>query len=177
MKLLWISIILTGTLFSSSIIVPENFKANFTQKITNPDKQVIHYTGSVQFSDEIMLKWIYREPTQKEVCTNGVNITVVDHDLEQVSYYVMEKSFNIVKILSTAKPYKETKTVLIAEYEGRQYTLQIDAKKRLSRIAFYDELENEVLIIFEKMHYGKGKLPVKDLTCEAPESYDVVGEE
>lgn len=176
MKQIWMLLLLSGTLAASPISVPDNFKAEFNQRITNPDKKVIHYTGTVRFSDERMLKWTYKEPTQKEVCSNGENVTVVDHDLEQVSYYLIEKGFDLAKILKSAKPYKETKTVFIAKYEGKNYTIQLDAKERLWRVAYYDDLENEVLIIFENMHYGKGKLPIKSLLCEAPESYDVIGE-
>ena len=177
MKHFWISLLLSGSLFGSSITVPENFKADFTQQITNPDKKVIHYKGSVRFSKDHMLKWTYLEPTHKEVCTNRGNVTVVDHDLEQISYYLIEKGFDIEKILDCAKPYKETKTVFIAEYEERQYTLQVDKYHRLWRIAYFDDLENEVLIIFENMRYGKGKLPMKSLQCPAPSSYDVIGDE
>lgn len=176
MKRIWTLLILSGTLAASPISVPDNFKSDFNQRITNPDKKVIHYKGTVLFSDEKMLKWIYQEPTQKEVCSNGENVTVVDHDLEQVSYYLIEKGFDLAKILNSAKPYKETKTVFIAKYEGKNYTIQLDAKQRLWRVAYYDDLENEVLIIFENMRYGKGKLPIKSLLCEAPESYDVIGE-
>lgn len=176
MKRLWMLLIVSGTLMASPISVPENFKAAFTQRITNPDKKVIHYKGTVRFSGPKMLKWVYQEPTQKEVCSNGGNVTVVDHDLEQVSYYLIEKGFDLAGILKSAKPYKETKTVFIAKYQGRNYTIQIDAEKRLSRVAYYDDLENEVLIIFENMHYGKGKLPLRSLLCEAPGSYDVIGE-
>ncbi|MDD2451406.1 LolA-like outer membrane lipoprotein chaperone [Sulfurovum sp.] len=176
MKRLWTLMILSGILAASPISIPENFKAAFTQRITNPDKKVIHYKGTIRFSGPKMLKWVYQEPTQKEVCSNGENVTVVDHDLEQVSYYLIEKGFDLAEILKTAKPYKETKTVFIAKYQGRDYTIQVDAKKRLSRVAYYDDLENEVLIIFEKMQYGKGKLPFESMLCEAPASYDVIGE-
>jgi len=176
MKRLWMLLILSGTLAASPISVPDNFRAAFTQRITNPDKKVIHYKGTVRFSDKKLLKWVYREPTRKEVCSNGENVTVVDHDLEQVSYYLIEKGFDLAEILKKAKPYKETKTVFIAKYQGRDYTIQLDAKKRLWRVAYYDDLENEVLIIFEKMQYGKGKLPFESLLCEAPASYDVIGE-
>jgi outer membrane lipoprotein carrier protein len=176
MKRIWTLLILSGALIASPISVPDNFKADFKQRITNPDKKVIHYRGTVRFSDEKMLKWVYREPTQKEVCSNGENVTVVDHDLEQVSYYLIEKGFDLAKILKSAKPYKKTKTVFIAKYEGKNYTIQLDGKQRLWRVAYYDDLDNEVLIIFENMRYGKGKLPIKSLLCEAPESYDVIGE-
>ena len=176
MKRLLTIMILSGALVASPISVPENFKADFEQRITNPDKKVIHYKGTVRFSNEKMLKWIYEEPTRKEVCSNGENVTVVDHDLEQVSYYLIEKGFDLAEILKSAKPYKDTKTVYIAKYAGKSYTIQLDAKNRLWRVAYYDDLENEVLIIFEKMRYGQGKLSLTSLLCEAPESYDVIGE-
>ena len=176
MKRIWTLLILSGALIASPISLPANFKADFKPRITHPDKKEIHYRGTVRFSDEKMLKWVYREPTQKEVCSNGENVTVVDHDLEQVSYYLIEKGFDLAKILKSAKPYKKTKTVFIAKYEGKNYTIQLDGNQRLWRVAYYDDLDNEVLIIFEHMRYGKGKLPIKSLLCEAPESYDVIGE-
>jgi len=176
MKRLWIMMILSGILAASPISIPEHFKAEFTQRITNPDKKVIQYKGTVEFLGPKMLKWVYQEPTQKEVCSNGENVTVVDHDLEQVSYYLIEKGFDLAKILKTAKPYKESKTVFIATYQGKHYTIEVDDKKRLSRVVFYDDLENEVWIIFEGMQYGKHKQPRESLLCKAPASYDVVGE-
>ena len=88
MKHIWTLLAFSSVLFSSAITLPDNFKATFEQKITNPEKKVIHYRGSIRFSDKKMIKWIYTEPTKKEVCTNGANITIVDHDLEQVSYYL-----------------------------------------------------------------------------------------
>jgi outer membrane lipoprotein carrier protein len=176
MRHFWALLALSTMLFSSAITLPDNFKASFEQKITNPDKKVILYRGTIQFSDKQMIKWAYTEPTKKEVCTNGRNITIVDHDLEQVSYYLTYKGFDLAKVLSGAKPYKDMKTVYIAKYNGKAYTIQVDNKRRLWRIAYYDDLDNEVLIIFENMRYGKGKLPLKGLLCDAPSSYDVIEE-
>jgi len=90
--------------FSASITLPENFQAKFTQKITNPKKKVINYSGKVSFSDKVLLKWEYVKPTKKEVCTNGHDLRVVDHDLEQVSNYRINKGFDLSKILKKAKP-------------------------------------------------------------------------
>jgi len=176
MRYFWALLALSTVLFSSAITLPDNFKASFEQTITNPDKKVIHYRGDIRFSNKKMIKWTYTEPTKKEVCTNGFDITIVDHDLEQVSYYLATKGFDLAKILSEAKPYKNMKTVYIAKYSGKEYTIQVDNKRQLWRIAYYDDLDNEVLIIFEDMHYGKGKLPVKSLVCKVPSSYDVIEE-
>ena len=40
-------------LHAGSINIPQNFQANFTQKITNPKKKVINYSGKVYFSDGV----------------------------------------------------------------------------------------------------------------------------
>lgn len=176
MKQVLVLLALSSLLAASSITLPDHFTAKFRQKITNPDKKVIHYQGTVRFSGKNMLKWEYKIPTHKEVCSNGKNLTVIDHDLEQVSFYVADQGFDLAKILAKAKPYKETKTVFTAMYEGKQYTVQVDAKRQLSRVAYYDDLENEVLIIFEEMNYGKGSLPIETMLCRAPEEYDRIEE-
>jgi outer membrane lipoprotein carrier protein len=174
MRLLWIGLLSVSTLFATPIVLPENFQADFIQKITNAKKKSITYSGKVRFSDRNLLKWEYLKPTKKEVCTDGFELLVVDHDLEQVSFYLINKAFNLPAILKKAKPFKDKKTVFIAKYEGREYTLQIDRKGRLSRVAYYDDLENTVLIIFDKMKYGKGKLKPESMKCNYPENYDVI---
>ncbi len=174
MKLLWIGLLSISTLFATPIILPDSFQANFTQKITNTKNKSIHYSGKVRFSDQILLKWEYLKPTKKEVCTDGYELLVVDHDLEQVSNYYINKGFNLTVILNKAKPYKDKKTIFTAEYEGVVYTIQVDSKGRLSRVAYFDDLDNTVLIIFEKMKYGKGKLKLKSMQCDYPKNYDMI---
>jgi outer membrane lipoprotein carrier protein len=112
--------------FANPIVLPENFTANFTQMITNPKKKVINYSGKVRFSDKTLLKWEYLEPTKKEVCTNGLELLVVDHDLEQVSNYLINKGFNLTEVLKKAKLHSEN--IYVAEYQGKKYTIQVDTK-------------------------------------------------
>jgi len=69
MRLLSLLLLAISTL-SANIELPENFQADFTQKITNTKEKVITYSGKVRFSNETLFKWSYKEPTQKEVCTN-----------------------------------------------------------------------------------------------------------
>jgi len=158
--------------YAESIKIPENFQANFTQMITNPKKKVINYSGKVYFSEGSKLKWEYKKPTKKEVCTNGSELVVVDHDLEQVSEYQINKGFNLSKILRKAKFHKGN--LYLADYNGKKYTIQVDKKKRLQAVAYFDDLDNKVQIAFRKVKYGKGKLPSRKMTCDYPKNYDMI---
>jgi len=158
--------------YAQTIAIPENFQANFTQMITNPKKKVIHYSGKVYFSEGSRLKWEYLKPTKKEVCTNGLELTVVDHDLEQVSEYNISKGFNLSEILKKAKFHD--KNLYLATYNGKKYTLQVDSRNRLQAVAYFDDLDNKVQIVFRKIKYGKGKLSVQKMKCVIPKTYDII---
>lgn len=158
--------------YATPIMLPDNFKANFTQKITNTKKKTINYSGKVYFSDKNLQKWAFIKPTKKEVCSNVKELIVVDHDLEQVSYFVMKKSFNLTKILNKAKLH--TKNIYVAEYLDVSYTIQVDKKGQLHSLAFFDALDNKVQIVFTKMKYGKGKLSKKIMSCDEPKGYDAI---
>ena len=163
-------LLLASSLLFADIQLPENFKANFIQKITNTKKKIIRYSGKVQFSDEKRFKWSYVKPTKKEVCTDGFELMVVDHDLEQVSIYRITKGLDIAKVLKKATLH--SKNVYVAQYKNITYTIQVDAKQKLHSIAYFDDLDNKVQIVFKHMKYGKGKLSAEKMKCNYPRSYD-----
>jgi len=163
--------LLSTTLFSD-ISLPDNFKADFTQMITNTKNKVINYNGEVRFSDTKLFKWSYQEPTKKEVCTDESELLVVDHDLEQVSAYYIGKGLDITKVLSKAKLY--TKNIYLAEFEGKQYTIQLDSTEKLHSIAYFDTLDNKVQIVFKNIKYGSGNLSAQEMKCNYPVDYDVI---
>ncbi len=158
--------------YAAPIILPENFQAYFTQKITNAKKKTINYSGKVRFSNKTLLKWEYLKPTKKEVCTDGRDLLVVDHDLEQVSSYRINKGFDLAKILKKAKVH--SKNIYVTKYENINYTIQVDAKRQLHSIAYFDDLDNKVQILFKKMKYGKGNLSPKSMKCHYPRNYDMI---
>jgi outer membrane lipoprotein carrier protein len=159
-------------MYADTLILPENFKADFTQKITNTNDKIIHYEGKVYFSDESALKWEYTIPTQKEVCTNVYELIVVDHDLEQVSRYTMDKEFNLIKIVKEAKFH--SKNIYVSKFDAKTVTIQVDAKKHLHSIAYFDNLDNKVQILFKNVVYAKGSLSEKIMSCHAPVAYDTI---
>ncbi len=171
MRILWI-LMLGLYAYAAPLVLPENFTADFTQKITNTKKKTIDYSGKVRFSNESLLKWSYTKPTKKEVCTNGLELTVVDHDLEQVSNYLINKGFNFSEILKKAKLHSTN--VYVAKYENKSYTIQVNNKQKLHSIAYFDDLDNKVQIVFKKVKYGKGNLTKKSMTCEVPTDYDII---
>ena len=165
-------LLLASSLLSASIELPGNFQADFIQKITNTKNKVITYSGKVRFTNETLFKWSYKEPTKKEVCTDGLELLVVDHDLEQVSAYRISNGINIAKILKKAEPYRDN--VYVAEYDNKKYTIQVDKQQKLHSIAYFDDLDNKVQILFKHMKYGKGNLPVKSMKCNYPIHYDMI---
>jgi len=173
MRIILLTLVIGVCIHASSIVLPENFIADFEQKITNPKKKIINYKGKVRFSNGTRLKWSYLKPTKKEVCTNGQELVVVDHDLKQVSSYTLNKGFNFSKIFKKAKFHK--KNIYVAKHENKSYTIQLDSKKHLQSIAYFDDLDNKVQISFEKVKYGKGKLSKKSMACGTPRDYDMIG--
>ncbi|WP_373031316.1 LolA-like outer membrane lipoprotein chaperone [Sulfurovum sp.] len=171
MRLLSLLLLASSVLFAN-IELPENFQADFTQKITNTKEKIITYSGKVRFSNETLFKWSYEEPTKKEVCTNGLELLVVDHDLEQVSAYLITQGIDIAKILEKATLHSAN--IYVAEYENKQYTIQVDKKQHLHSIAYYDDLDNKVQIVFKHMKYGKGNLPTQSMKCNYPKNYDMI---
>ena len=174
-KLKYILLILSGTVLfaQSAIVLPESFRAAFRQTVTNDEKRQIVYLGKVDFSSPDHFKWYYTSPTQKEVCSDGKNLLVVDHDLEQVSGYRMDEGLDLSSILSHAKPHR--KSVYIAKYQDRYYTIQVNSRMELSRIAYRDNLDNNVLIVFSRMKYGKKRISEREMKCTYPKHYDRIG--
>jgi outer membrane lipoprotein carrier protein len=172
MKKILMMVCAVAVMHADNIVLPEHFRAEFVQTVTNPKNKVIHYSGKVAFSGGNLLKWSYTEPTQKEVCTDGKEVLVVDHDLEQTSAYRIDKGFDLTEILHRAKPYK--KGIYVTEFAGKRYTIQLDGKGRLQSVAYYDDLDNKVQILFKRMEYGEGRLRAEEMKCHYPADYDVI---
>lgn len=171
MKLLF-GIILISSMSLANIVLPQSFTSGFKQIVTNTKNGVIIYNGKVYFSDNKYFKWSYLKPTKKEVCTNSKELLVVDHDLEQVSEYRINNGLNISKVLNSAKHYKNS--IYTALYDDKRYTIQLDSKNRLQSIAYFDDLDNKVQILFIKMRYKNSKLPLNKMECRYPKSYDII---
>lgn len=170
---LFISLLTLSTLLSADINLPQNFKTDFHQTITNDKAKVISYEGTVLFTNSIrsLFKWSYTSPTEKEVCTDGTSLIVVDHDLEQVSTYMINDGINLEEILKIAT--KISDKTYQAIYKEVEYLISLDENQQLEQIAYVDNLDNAVKIIFKNMNYNT-IVNEGELDCNAPQSYDEI---
>jgi len=167
-------LLLSPLMLFSDLKLLDSFQANFEQTITNSKNKVIKYKGKVFFSDNVLFKWSYKSPTQKEVCTNGREVLVVDHDLEQVSAYYIAQGLNISQILS--KAILHSKNIYIATHNEKKYTIQVDVTSKLQSMAYYDELDNKVQILFLDMKYRNTNLGSNKMVCNYPNDFDMIRE-
>ena len=161
-----------ATLNAQKIELPVAFKANFLQQVTNTKGKVIKYRGRIVFNSPSRTKWTYRSPTRKEVCTRGRKLTVIDHDLEQASYFNINRGFNLSKVLRKARHHKGN--MYVTTYKGKYYTIVLDSKGQIQQIAYKDNLDNTVNIIFTSIRYRNSRFPRSKFVCAKPRSYDTV---
>jgi len=187
MKLLYLLSFLSITL-NATISLPENFESDFNQTIINPKGKTLLYQGHVRYQHEKeiliddanreetieshLFRWDYTSPTKKEVCTDGVQLIVLDHDLEQVSRYLISEGINLEEILKVAKQlssrdYKAT-------YKEVEYLITLDKNEKLQKIFYVDRLDNRVKIEFTQMKYNLKEFDLHQLECTAPTSYDTI---
>jgi len=172
----------------AGILLPNNFTTDFNQTITNSKGKVINYRGKVNFKQERQMyiddfnrtqeissklfKWSYETPTKKEVCTDGVQLLVIDHDLEQVSKYIIDDGLDLEEILKVAQ--KLSPTDYKALYRDVEYLITLDDKKRLKKIFYVDSLDNRVKIVFINMNYNSKSFDSRSLECPVNSNYDVI---
>lgn len=172
-KILSISIILFFTLLNAQgLKMPTAFESQFVQEIVSPAKKKIIYAGKVRYSQSSMLKWQYTSPTKKEVCTNGKDLVIVDYDLEQISFYTINKGFNLPAVLAGAQ--KQTNGSYVAIYQKKSYKIDLNSRGELASITYSDDLDNLVNIRFDSMKYKNTPFSNKDMICPLPQAYDII---
>lgn len=164
--------IFTTIFVYSSLSMPTNFKTNFVQTITNGDGKVLTYEGNITFRSSKLFKWNYTQPTRKDVCTDGWELMIVDHDLEQVSLYFMNRGLNLAKVVSNAT--KNGRNSFIATYNEVEYNLATDSQNQLKKVVYKDDLDNLVNIEFNNMKYNLDSVEDEYMRCQYPYEYDVL---
>jgi len=173
---------------NANIELPENFISDFNQTIINEKGKKINYFGNLAFKQdrEIIIgengiqkefvskffKWNYKYPTNKEVCSDGVELIVIDHDLEQVSKYLIDDGLDLENVLKVAKQIssKDYKAI----YKDVEYLITLNSNGELEKIFYTDSLDNRVKIIFKNMRYNVDNFDSKLLECNTPKDYDII---
>ena len=159
-------------LLAEGIHIPVSFNGTFTQQVKNSKGKIIRYRGKVYFNAPSESKWIYQSPTKKEVCSSGNQLVVIDHDLEQVSYYTINKGFDLSRVLKRAKLYKGR--TYTTKYGDILYTIILNSNGEIEQIAYKDNLDNIVNIMFNTIHYRNKPLSGSKFICARPKGYDTI---
>ncbi|NOZ89974.1 MAG: hypothetical protein GXO60_01670 [Epsilonproteobacteria bacterium] len=185
-KLLLILVCTIG--IGANISLPDNFITDFNQTITNDKDKEIKYYGSVVFKQEKeilvsengtqqevvskLFKWNYKKPTDKEVCSDGIQLIVIDHDLEQVSRYLIDDGLDLQKVLEVAQQISNRDYKAV--YKDVEYLITLDNNGKLKKIFYTDSLDNRVKIVFSNMQYNSKNFDDKSLECAVPDDYDTI---
>jgi len=161
-------------LFSISLFAistPTSFQSDFIQITTTPNGKKYTYKGRISYSKD-SFKWKYFSTINQEVCSNNNKLLVVNYDLEQIHYFKITDKFNLKKILKVAKLYKNN--IYVALYSQQKYTISLDSKRKIQSIAFYDNADNKIQILFKNMFYFDTELSKKVLRCKIPGDFELV---
>ncbi len=167
-----ITLFLVSNIFAGAVKIPTAFSANFLQIVKNTKGKTIKYRGKVVFNTPSETKWRYKTPTKKEVCSSGNELVVVDHDLEQVSYFSIDRGLNLAKVLKKAKLHHGR--TYYTTYKGKIYTVVLTKSKKIEQIVYKDNLDNQVNIIFTNTKYFDRLLSNRKFVCTRPKGYDAV---
>ena len=185
-KMLLLSCALAGSLSASSpmdilsghthkkigISVPVAATGSFIQKVKTPGGRTVKYSGNLSINRTREFKMEYLAPSRRDICGDGSSVAIVDHRLEQASFFKTGSLLDLMQILKRAEHRHDS--IYASKYHGTEYTIKLDKLKKLEQVAFVDDQENTVNIHFYNMRYLNTKLSAQKLECPIPKSYDII---
>ncbi|MCH5336784.1 MAG: outer membrane lipoprotein chaperone LolA, partial [Campylobacter sp.] len=145
-----------------------NFSSDFTQNVSSKNSKITYSGHFVLTQDKAF--WSYEKPAKKEIYINKNQITIVEHDLEQVIFSSLDKIPNLNEIFKLAK--KIAPNELEAKYENVKYKIFLE-NNEVKSISYQDEFENDILITLFKQ---KKNTSINEaiFTPKIPKNYDLV---
>lgn len=155
--------------FSDNI---KTFSADFEQRITDENKQVISYEGHVWAERDNKALWEYRTPISKKVYIENRDVKIVEEDLEQVIIKKLGQDIDFFKLLKQAKQI--TPNTYKADYGDNTYEISLKQGK-ISGIRYIDVFANSVEILFSKQVRNQA-IDKKIFHYDIPEDFDILRE-
>ncbi|OCL87102.1 Outer-membrane lipoprotein carrier protein precursor [Aliarcobacter thereius] len=130
----------------------KTLQANFIQTIDSSNGTKIEYRGYLYIKNSGKILWSYKEPILKNVFVDGKMVIIDEPELEQAIYTNLENQVDILKLLNDAKHIKDNlyKTTI----ENIEYDIILNNKK-IDKISYKDELENNIEIRLENTIYDE----------------------
>lgn len=162
--------ILNTTLIANDFKNLKTFEASFTQTITNSSGNEVKYEGLLYIQEPDKIKWIYQNPIEKFVYIKKNRVTIIEPELEQAIVTQLDKEINILNLLKNSQ--KISGNLFLSHFNNIDYSLTLENKK-LKQISYKDELENDVLISFEKIQQNH-KIDQKIFNFLIPLEFDII---
>ncbi|HDZ5064806.1 TPA: outer membrane lipoprotein chaperone LolA [Campylobacter jejuni] len=166
-KAFLIFFIFIGQLFALDLNF-NTFSSDFTQTVKSKNS-TLSYSGYFILSKD-QAYWSYNTPSKKEIYINKNQVTIVEHDLEQVIFSHLDNIPNLNEIFKKASFMD--KDTLIAKYDNINYTIKLYQDK-IQSISYKDEFENNVTINLNNQ-IKNPKINPNVFKAQIPQNYDIV---
>ncbi len=140
------------TLSQASFDSINSFESDFIQTVTDEKNKTLTYKGHLIAQKPQNAMWSYTIPVIKDVYISSHNVTIVEPAIEQVIIRKIESNFDFFNMIRNAKKIKEN--VYVALYKESEFTITKNGKL-LESIAYSDEFDNKVKILFENQQQNK----------------------
>ncbi len=150
----------------------QSFQADFVQTITDEEKKVLTYTGTITSKRPSLVLWHYTDPVNKKIYVNEKRAVIVEPELEQAIIKQLHGEIDFFGILASAV-YVDS-THYKASYKGIDFLLK-EVNGVIESLSYTDQLENKVLITFSKQKQNR---PLEDtvFTPKVPKYFDIIRE-
>jgi len=147
---IFVTTALLAKLLSASLPVPDFISADFTQVVQSKDtKKQLYYSGKLYMKMPDEAKWDYFIPLKKTICLTDHKAWVVELELEQATLFRLKKSIPLMAILKSAEKIDDEN--YRAEFEGVEYKIGVDSKRRIKSVSYLDEIGNRVTLRFQNV--------------------------
>jgi outer membrane lipoprotein carrier protein len=147
-----------------------SFNSKFVQTIIDDNNKKITYTGELWASKPQNALWVYQKPIQKSVYVNGLKITIIEPQMEQVTIRTLDNEIDFLQIIQKAKKVDENNYT--ATVKGQTYAV-VFKNNLLFSISYQDSYDNRVAILFTNPVQNKMIEPNR-FKPSIPENFDII---
>ena len=169
MKTLFMILAFSVSLFGFAESI-QSFSADFEQTITDENGQQVVYKGHIWAERPSSAHWQYKEPVVKEIYITGMEVIVIEPEMEQAIIRTLNEEINFFTILSNTKQIDAN--LYNAVYNSQEFAINVNSGLP-STISYSDTFDNKVEIRF----FGGTKNISMDagrFEAEIPASFDIV---
>jgi outer membrane lipoprotein carrier protein len=154
----------------SNITDIKTFEADFIQKITDEKNKTLTYNGHLKASKPAYALWEYKNPIQKNIYIEFDKITIIEPELEQAIIKYINEDFDFFSMIRNSKKIDDN--MYVATFKQTNFYIETDTKK-IKSISYKDELDNNVIIIFNSVIQNK-EISKSIFTPNIPQGYDIL---